>query len=98
MRENVLISFKHEYRWLILSSWCDVTDDVISMKILFLGLFGYDRSISDVKLGLALESFKILTFLKVTKFEVLANFFVGSVTGNWVGYFDSQVHCLHFEL
>ena len=55
MRQNVLISFKHEYRRQILSSWCDVTGYVISMKILFLGLFAYDRSISNVKLRLSLE-------------------------------------------
>ena len=64
MHENVLIKFKHEYRRPILSPWCDVTGDVISMKILFLGLFAYDRSISDVKLKI----FKILKFSKVTKF------------------------------
>ena len=68
MRENPLISFKHEYKRLILSSWCDVTGDVISMKVLFLGLFAYDRSISDVKLRLSLEIIKILKFSKVTKF------------------------------
>ena len=68
MRENVLISFKHEYRRLILSSWCDVTGDVIRMKILFLGLFAYDRSIPNVKLRLPLEIYKILKFSKVTKF------------------------------
>ena len=68
MRENMLISFKHEYIRLILSSWCDVTSDVISMKILFLGLFTYGSSISDVKLRLPLKIFKILNFSKVTKF------------------------------
>ena len=68
MPENMLILFKHEYIRPILSSWCDVTGDVISMKILFLGLFAYGRSISDVKLRLPLEIFKILKFLKVTKF------------------------------
>ena len=51
-----------------------------------------------MKLRLPLEKFKILKFSKVTKFEVLANFFVGSVTGNWVCYVDSQVHYLHLEL
>ena len=37
-------------------------------------------------------------FQKCRNFEVLANFFVGSVTGNWVCYIDSQVHYLQFEL
>ena len=46
--EDMLISFKHEYRRLILLSCCDVTGDIISMKILFLESFAYDRSISDV--------------------------------------------------
>ena len=68
MRENVLISFKHEYRRLILSTWYDVTGDVISMKILFPGLLAYDRSRSDVELRLPLEILKILKFSKVTKF------------------------------
>ena len=35
MHENALISFKHEYRRLILSSRCDVISDVIIMKIFF---------------------------------------------------------------
>ena len=65
MRENVLISFKHEYIRLTLSSWCDVTSDVISMKILFLGLFTYDRSISDVKLKLPLKIVKNLEIFKI---------------------------------
>ena len=65
----------------------------------FLGLFAYDRSISNVKLRLPLEIFKILKFSKVTKFlKVLANFFVRCVNGNWVCYIDIQVHYLHFEL
>ena len=81
-----------------MSSWCDVTGDVITMKILFHGLFAYDLFISDVKLRLPLKIFKILKISKVSKFEVLANFFVGSVTGYWVSYIDSQVHYLHFEL
>ena len=65
MRENVLISSKHEYRRLILSSRCDVIGNVINIKILILGLFLY---ISVVKLRLSLEIFKILKFRKVTKF------------------------------
>ena len=35
MHENALISFKHEYRRLTLSSRCDVISDVIIMKIFF---------------------------------------------------------------
>ena len=66
MREKVVILFKYEYRRLILSSWRVVTVDVISMKIFFLDYL--HRSISDVKLKLPLEIFKILKFLKVTKF------------------------------
>ena len=35
MHENALISFKHEYRRLTLSSRCDVISDVIIMKNIF---------------------------------------------------------------
>ena len=59
MRENVLISFKHKYSRLIFSSWCDATGHIISMKILFFLLLAYDRSISNVKLRLPLEIYKI---------------------------------------
>ena len=90
MRENVLISFKHEYRRLILSSWCDVTGDVISMIILFLESFAYYRSMSVVNWGYLWKFWKSWNFQKWRNFEVLANFFVGSVTGNWVCYIDSQ--------
>ena len=41
---------------------------------------------------------KSWNFHKWQNFEVQTNFFVGSVTGNWVSYIDSQVHYLHFEL
>ena len=37
MCENVLISFKHEYRRLILWSRCDVIGGIINMKILYSG-------------------------------------------------------------
>ena len=68
------------------------------MKILFLGLFTYDRCISNVKLRLPLEIYKILKFSKVTKFWGPGELFVGGVTGNWLCNIDSQVHYLHFEL
>ena len=41
---------------------------------------------------------KSWNFQKWRNFEVQANIFVGSVTGNWVRYIDSRVHYLHFEL
>ena len=41
---------------------------------------------------------KFWNFQKWRNFKVLANFFVGGVTGNWVCNIDSQVHYLHFEL
>ena len=37
MLENELISFKHKYRRLILSSYCDVISDVNSMNNIFHG-------------------------------------------------------------
>ena len=41
---------------------------------------------------------KSLNFQKWRNFQVLANFFVGSVNGNQICYLDSQGHYLHFEL
>ena len=41
---------------------------------------------------------KSWNFQKWRNFEVRANFFIGSVTENWVWYIDSQVQYLHFEL
>ena len=54
-----------------------------------------DLSISDVKLKLH------WIFKKNSKwrnFRAGANFFVGSVTGSWAPYQESQEHALHFEL
>ena len=97
MRENVLISFKHEYWRLILSSWCGAIGGVINMKILLLGSFAYDLSISDLKLRIFLEIFKKFKISKVTKLWGLGELLVGSVTGNWVYYLDSQEYYLHFD-
>ena len=38
--KNVIFSFIKEYRETTLRSFCDVIDDVITMKIFFLALFG----------------------------------------------------------
>ena len=38
--KNIVISFIKEYRWPTLRSPCDVIDDVIITKILFMALFG----------------------------------------------------------
>ena len=97
MRENVLISFEHEYRRLILSSWCDVTGDVSSMKILFSDYLHTIVPYPMSNWGYLWKFLKSWNFQKWRNFEVLANFFVGSVTGNWVCYIDSQVHYLHFD-
>ena len=51
--ENVPISFKHEYRRPILTSRCDVINDVINIKITFSGIICNDVSISDVKINLS---------------------------------------------
>ena len=50
--ENVPISFKHEYRRPILTSPCDVINDVINIKRTFSGIICNDVSISDVKINL----------------------------------------------
>ena len=44
------------------------------------------------------KKFWNLENFKCRNFEVLVNFFVGSVTRKWVCYIDSQVRYLHFEL
>ena len=51
--ENVPISFKHEYRRPILTSRCDVINDVINIKRTFSGIICNDVSISDVKINLS---------------------------------------------
>ena len=98
MRENVLISFKHEYWRLILSSWCDVTGDVSSMKYFF---FNYLHTIVPYPKSNWCYLWKFLrswNFQKWRNFEILANILVGCVTGNMVCYIDSQAHYLRFEL
>ena len=62
------------------------------MNILSFGLYAYNPSTSDVKLRISLEHLKILKFSKPT------NFFVKSVSGNWVCYIDSQKYYLYIEL
>ena len=51
-RENVLISFKHDYRTFTLSSRFDVITDVINMMKNFHEWIAYGLSIADVKLEL----------------------------------------------
>ena len=51
--ENVPISFKHEYRGPILTSRCDVMNDVNNIKSTFSGIINDDLSISDVKINLS---------------------------------------------
>ena len=70
--ENVPISFKHEYRRPILTSRCDVINDVINnIKSTFYGIINDDLSISAVKINLS----KIFcNFQNGGHFEVRANF------------------------
>ena len=77
--ENVTISFKHEYRRHTLTLRCDVIGDVIVMKIILV-----DDLHTIVRYLLSnagyIENCDI--FKTDQKFEVGANFFVISVTGN----------------
>ena len=53
MHENALISFKHEYRRLTLSSRCDVISAVMNIKNTFYVIMCYVLSISYVKMNLS---------------------------------------------
>ena len=96
--ENVTISFKHEYRRETLTSRCDVIGDIIIMKIILV----YDLHtillylLSNLGYIENCEIFK--NFQNWRKFEVGANFFIISVTGNELCYLDSQSNFLRFEL
>ena len=84
----VKISFKHEYRRLIFMVWrhwwCHQHENT----------FSWITYIRSFHIRCQIEA----TFLKWQNFEVLANFFVGSVTWNWVCYIDSQFYYLNLEL
>ena len=96
--ENVTISFKHEYRREILTSRCDVIDDIIIMKIILMDDLHTTLLYLLSNLGY-IENCEIFkTFQNWRKFEVGANFFVISVTGSEVCYLDSQSNFLRFEL
>ena len=90
--KNDIISFIKEYRGPTLRPPCDVTDDVIIMKILFFGIIWDDLFISEVKLKLC------LLFQNGHYFELATNFFTGSYTGSWIDQKDSHEHFWHFEL
>ena len=69
---NVVISYIKEYRGPTLRPPCDVIDDVIIMKILFLGIIWDDLFISEVKVKLCLI---FQNFQNGRHFELAANFF-----------------------
>ena len=96
--ENVTISFKHEYRRETLTSRCDVIGDIIIMKIILVDDLHTILLYLLSNLGY-IENFEIFKiFQNWRKFEVGANFFVISVTGNELCYLDSQSNFLRFEL
>ena len=79
--KNVVMSFKHEYRRPHLTSRCDITNDVISMENSFSGTICNDFFISDVKIYLP-NIFQ--SFRNGRHFEVLAAYWTGNCTCNWV--------------
>ena len=87
--KNVVISFIKEYRGPTLRPPCDVIDDVIIMKILFLSIIWNDLFISEVKLKLCLifQNFQ----------NARDKLFSGSYTGCWIYQNDSHEHFPHFE-
>ena len=95
MRENVLISFKHEYWRPTLTSRCDVINDVINIKINFSGIISDGLSISDAKINLS-RIFR--NFQNGRHFEVQAIFQTGSCTEFGVLHQDRPCLSLHFEL
>ena len=93
--KNVVISFIKEYSGPTLRPPCDVTDDVIIMKILFFGKIWDDLFIFEVRLKLC-EIFQ--NFQNGRHFELATNFFTGNYTGSWIYQKDSHEHFRHFEL
>ena len=93
--KNVIFSFIKEYRETTLRSFCDVIDDVITMKIFFSCIIWDDLFISAVKLKLYLI---LWHFQNGRHFELATNFFTGSDTGSWICYEDSHEYLWHFEL
>ena len=69
--KNVVISYVKEYRGPTLRPPCDVIDDVIIMKKLFLGIIWVDPFISEVKMKLCLI---FQNFQNGRHFEVATNF------------------------
>ena len=92
--ENVIFSFKKEFRETTLRSFCDVIDDVILWKYLFLHNLGQSSHF-----WCQFEAaFNILTFSKWPPFWARNEIFTGSDTGSWIFYEDSHKHLWHFEL
>ena len=89
-----VISFIKEYRGPTLRPPCDVIDDVIIMKILFLAKFGtifsYLRS--------DWSCVKYFKFSKWPPFWARDKLFTGNYTGSWIYQKDSHEHFRHFEL
>ena len=93
--KNVVISYIKGYSGPTLRPSCDVIDDVIIMKILFIGIIWDDLFISEVKLKLCLI---FQNFQNGHYFELATNFFTGSYTGRRIYQKDSHDHFRHFEL
>ena len=88
--KNVFFSFIKENRETTMRSFCDVIDNVITMKIIWDDLF-----MSNVILKMCLIFWH---FQNGRHFEVATKFFTGSETGIWICYKDSHDHLWHFEL
>ena len=91
---NVILSFIKEYRETTLRSLCDVIDDVITMKIFFLALFGMIFSF-------LISNWRCVLYLAFSKMATIWGrnfFFTWSDTGIWICYNDSHEHLWHFEL
>ena len=89
--KNVVISFIKEYRGPTLRPPCDVIDDVIIMKILFLAKFGtifsYLRS-----------DWSCVKYFKITKMAAILSSRQTFFTGSWIYQKDSHEHFWHFVL
>ena len=93
--KNVVISFIKEYRGPTLRSPCDVIDDVIIMKILFLAKFGtiFPYLRSDWSCVKYFKIFKMATILSSRQ-----TFLPEIIAGSWIYQKDSHEHFRHFEL
>ena len=91
--KNAIFSYIKGYRETTLRSPCDVIDDVITMRIVFLHNLGWSFHFCCQFEALC----NILTFSIWPPFWPRDEIFTGSNTGIWIYQEDSHEHLWHFE-